>query len=54
MYSGEVYFQDNVYKQQDADTLPFDLPDNLADSAGFSEFEDKDDANEPYKPQETI
>ena len=54
MYSGEVYFQDNVYKQQDADTLPFDLPDNLADSTGFSEFEDKDDANEPYKPQETI
>jgi len=54
MYSGEVYFQDNVYTKQNEDNEQFNLPDGLSDGSAFHEQEDRDSANDPYKPQGTI
>ena len=56
MYSGEVYFQDNVYDNLEAakEEETFKIPEDIGDGPGLADLETGEAPNEPYKPQGTI
>jgi len=56
MYSGEVYFQDNVYDNLETakEEETFKIPEDIGDGPGLADLETGEAPNEPYKPQGTI
>ena len=56
MYSGEVYFQDNVYDNLETakEEETFKFPEDIGDGPGLADLETGEAPNEPYKPQGTI
>lgn len=56
MYSGEVYFQDNVYDNLEnaKEEETFKFPEDIGDGPGLADLETGEAPNEPYKPQGTI
>ena len=56
MYSGEVYFQDNVYDNLETakEEETFKIPEDIGDGLGLADLETGEAPNEPYKPQGTI
>ena len=56
MYSGEVYFQDNVYDNLETakEEETFKIPEDIGDGTGLADLETGEAPNEPYKPQGTI
>ncbi len=56
MYSGEVYFQDNVYDNLETakEEETFKIPEDIGDGPGLADLEPGEAPNEPYKPQGTI
>ena len=56
MYSGEVYFQDNVYDNLETakEEETFKIPEDIGDGLGLADLESGEAPNEPYKPQGTI
>ena len=56
MYSGEVYFQDNVYDilETAKEEETFKIPEDIGDGPGLADLETGEAPNEPYKPQGTI
>ena len=56
MYSGEVYFQDNVYDNLETakEEETFKIPEDIGDGPGLADLESGEAPNEPYKPQGTI
>ena len=56
MYSGEVYFQDNVYDNLETakEEETFKIPEDIGDGPGLADSETGEAPNEPYKPQGTI
>ena len=56
MYSGEVYFQDNVYDNLETakEEETFKIPKDIGDGPGLADLETGEAPNEPYKPQGTI
>ena len=56
MYSGEVYFQDNVYDNLETakEEETFKIPEDIGDGPGLADLETGETPNEPYKPQGTI
>lgn len=56
MYSGEVYFQDNVYDNLETakEEETFKIPEDIGDGPGLADLETGEPPNEPYKPQGTI
>ena len=56
MYSGEVYFQDNVYDNLETakEEETFKIPEDIGDRPGLADLETGEAPNEPYKPQGTI
>lgn len=53
MYSGEVYFQDNVYDNLETakEEETFKIPEDIGDGLGLADLETGEAPNEPYKPQ---
>lgn len=56
MYSGEVYFQDNVYDNLETakEEETFKIPEDIGGGPGLADLETGEAPNEPYKPQGTI
>ena len=56
IYSGEVYFQDNVYDNLETakEEETFKIPEDIGDGPGLADLETGEAPNEPYKPQGTI